>query len=110
MDIIEKVLNNTGIYFFVNGEKVIYIGQSSSKIKKDSNWSMCCRIKQHFKDTDSGSILNRIPKENLIKDKRTLLVAVPIFCINDAAEMQRNLLFLESYLIGIYRPKYNYMR
>ena len=108
--VFDGVKNKAGIYFFVNRGKVIYIGQSSLRTNKSSNWSMFDRLKQHFRERDRGSILNKISNCNLIKNERTYLVVVHIFNVDNGTKNRRVIMFLESYLIGKYRPKYNFVR
>ncbi len=101
--------NKIGIYFFLRNGKVLYIGQSSSRIKYYSKWTMYERIKQHFSHSNTGSILYKLPLENLIEDNDTKLVVIPLFDTEEnSKELRRTVLFLESFLIGKYKPKYNF--
>lgn len=89
-----------GIYFFVESEQVIYVGEAHDRCLLE-------RVKQHFKDGDTGglrrkltdagevSLLSRLEKSELF-----------LFPMQEATK--REILFAEKYLIGLYRPIINY--
>lgn len=102
-----KAKNQCGIYFIINGNKVLYIGQSSYN-KTSAKWDLYHRVQQHFRDSDTGGLRSNLSKRDkkLLNNKTTKVVIMMPKC--KEKENRREILFLESLLIGIYKPKFNF--
>ncbi len=104
---ISKAKNKAGIYFFVDTASVIYIGQATLRSKKRKKWSLYNRVQQHLRRNDSGSRLKEfcVP---LCSNNEIDVYILPLIEKECTGLCRQNLLFLESYLIGKYRPLYNF--
>ncbi len=114
---IDEARGSFGIYLFIHNDEVIYIGECSSYRKSNSTWSLYRRVQQHFKDGDKGELRYklRVSKKDLmcLNHKSTKIVIIPIEkCTNcknkNSIGICREIKFLEAYLIGVCKPKFNF--
>ena len=70
-----------GIYFIINKNKVLYIGQSSYS-KTSAKWDIYHRIQQHFRDSDTGGLRKKLSKrdKNILNNNNTRLVIMMPKC------------------------------
>lgn len=96
-----KELQKKGVYLFLSENKrIIYIGCCYSDEK---NRNIIDRVKQHFRDGDTGSIRRKLNSEQkLILENSSLYYLI---LENDI----REILFTEALLIGSIRPEFNFI-
>lgn len=93
-------LKKKGIYFFSLKDEILYIGCSCSK---NEEWGIINRVKQHFIDKDSGSLRCKLND----KEKK-MLEESSLYYMNISGD-KREVLFLESLLIGSIKPRFNFL-
>jgi diaminopimelate decarboxylase len=94
--VINKKADQKGLYAFVdNNDNVLYIGVAYNR-------NICDRVVQHFRK-DSGGLRKKLTKKDLkILEESNLY-------ISKIDEIKQNLLYEEAFLIGLYRPRFNYL-
>ncbi|MEF9951371.1 MAG: hypothetical protein RR840_03915 [Clostridium sp.] len=110
----EKLLNGRekqGLYIFYLKDEILYVGENHMVNEK---WDLSERLKQHFKIGDKGGLLYKFSngnKEIALRLRNSLIandVKLTYFTFNDRKTKQE-ILFFESYLIGVLKPKYNFI-
>ena len=94
--IINKKASGRGLYAFVKQDVILYIGVA---VERD----MSARIKQHLRKNDSGGLSQKLNKKQFAEVEES-----DIYVCKLSMEKQ-DLLFAESFLIGTYKPKFNYL-
>lgn len=84
-----------GLYAFVRNGAILYIGAAYNQNISD-------RVAQHFRK-DSGGLRNKLSKEQIKELEESSLYA----CRLEVSK--QHLLFEESLVIGLHRPKFNYL-
>lgn len=94
--IINKKAIQKGLYAFIDNTGIIlYIGVAYDRI-------LSKRIVQHFRN-DSGGLRSKL------KDKQIKKLESSYLYICKIDDIQQKLCFEEAYIIGLYRPKFNYI-
>jgi len=95
--IIRKKATGKGLYAFINkSSEIIYIGVAY-------NQELHQRIVQHFRKDSGGLRKKLIVKKDIVELENSRLY------ICNIDDNKQNLLFEKAYLIGLYRPKFNYI-
>lgn len=93
--------NYPGIYFFADqNHNVIYVGESHGR-------SLFDRVTQHFSE-DSGGLRHKLKQANRT-DLIPELEKSVLYIFEVPMADRRDILYAESYFIGIYRPKLNFL-
>lgn len=95
---IYKYKNKYGVYVFSNKDVVLYVGEASIQ-------DLYTRIQQHFKDKDTGGLRHKLRKDELKLEK---LFLSDLYIIPMGTEDDREILFMENFLISKLRPEFNY--
>lgn len=85
-----------GFYAFVQDGVVSYIGVAYSQ-------SIKMRLEQHFRKSDSGGLRKKLSKEMIKELEKSAVYICP------ADDTKHNLLLEEAYLIGLCKPKFNFI-
>ena len=95
--------NDKGLYSFVddNGE-ILYIGVAYDRDLKE-------RVVQHFRRKDTGGLLFKLDgNDSYIEMLKNSTLYIYKYLQNNNKNLKRELLFIEAYLIGLYKPKLNF--
>ncbi|WP_071121187.1 GIY-YIG nuclease family protein [Romboutsia timonensis] len=118
---IKDARGKVGIYIFykeIEDEniEIIYVGECHTITKKDkeknvSRWDLKERMKQHFIISDTGGMLYKISSGNkneaiTLRNELVDNAKLTYFFIEQNVQ---EILFLESYLIAMLKPKYNFV-
>ena len=95
--IIKDNANEKGLYAFINeNNTIIYIGAAYDR-------ELYKRITQHFRAKDTGGLRMKLSDIYIRELENSSLYICKI------NESKRDILFKESFLIGLYRPKFNFI-
>lgn len=94
------VRGKTGVYLFLSEDKkeVLYVGEAHKQTLEE-------RIKQHFKDKDSGGLRNKLEGQGNELEKLNQSI---LYCFVVKSEDIKEILFFEKYLIARCRPRFNF--
>ena len=88
-----------GVYMFVarDMKSVLYVGKADIQ-------TLSQRIKQHFNDKDTGGLRTKLKGIQINKLNDSILYVI---CMGDK-KADRNISFLECYLIAKFMPEFNF--